>query len=215
MAKKKTLRDLISPIKKIIDTVRPLKGNKIITDKDRVTPSELSTIVATTSRPGITIPSVIDKNTLSPNDANILMSEETIRRRIAAERRIDVEEAYKDEKVRRGIHTKIIQLKKDEFQLFLKNKYPFLVGQRHIQENNFKVNKVVVPQTFFEDIFKQEYVAKTKLNPEILGLSDIELRKNQIAKLEEELGIKIIPHRHMMETPNGIVLIKERITPNS
>ena len=256
MAIKKTLRDLISPIKKIIDTVRPLKGNKIITDRDRATESELNNLV-NSSNLTVNVPPVINKNTLSPADANTLMNEEAVRRRLVAERRLDINQARLDEMERRELHKKQIQLQKDEFNLYLKDKYPLIVGQKQIrdgderalkkdierrksecerieirlkdrivdrlereqlrkaQENSFIVNRVPIQQTFFEDAFRREYETKLKLNPEIDGLTDVQRTKKQISELEEKLGRKIIPHRDMMETKDGMVLIRERTTPNS
>jgi hypothetical protein len=256
MAKKKTLKDLIRPLKKIVDTGKPLKNNKIINDGDKVTESELNKLVES-SQSSINQLPVIDKNTLTPQDSKTLLSEETVRRRIDAERREDVKQAKLDEKERRELHKKEIQLKKDEFQLFLKKEYPVFVGQKQIkdggeevlkkdielrkrelekdeiklkdaivdrlereqlrkkQEKSLTVNKVTTNQTFFEDEVKKEYEQKQKFNPEIENKTEVELIKQQVEELEAELGRKIITYRDMMETSDGIVFIKDKITPKS
>ena len=87
--------------------------------------------------------------------------------------------------------------------------------RRKTQEGALKVNKVTTNQTFFETEFKTEYEEKLLINPEIEGLTDIELTKKQISELEKTLDRKIIPHRDMMEIENGVVFIKERVTPKS
>tara|TARA_Y100000817_G_scaffold312360_1_gene306133 strand:- start:664 stop:1431 length:768 start_codon:yes stop_codon:yes gene_type:complete len=253
---KKNLNKLISTPQKIIDTGKPLKNNKIITDSDRITSNELSTMVDSPQLSINKLP-VVDKNTLSSSDSKTLLNEEQLRRKIDAERREDVKRAKLDEMERRELHKKQIQLMKDEFQLFLKSKFPEFVGQKQIQDNgeeilkqdielrkreyakdeirlkdaivdrlereklrktqeaNLKVNKVTVNQTFFEDEVKKEYEQKLKFNPEIENLNDIDMTKNQISELEKQLNRKIVPHRDMMDSRDGVVLIKERITPNS
>ena len=69
------------------------------------------------------------------------MSEEVIRRRLVAERRVDINQAKLDEMKRRELHKKQIQLMKDEFNLYLKTKYPLIVGQKQIQDGDEKVLK--------------------------------------------------------------------------
>ena len=137
MAKKKTLRELLSPLwtRKMIDTGKPLKNNVKITDADKATPEELSNMVDTSQLSINTLP-VTNKNTLSNSDAVTLMSEETARRKIDAERRGDIKQAKLDEMERRELHKKKIQLMKDDFQSFLKNKYPHIVGQRYIRDGD-------------------------------------------------------------------------------
>ena len=257
MAKNKKLKGLLRKPEKIVKTGKPLKNNKIIKDGDKATLSELSALIDTPSSTTINTPPVIDKNTLSRSDANTLVSEEAVRRRIDVERREDVKQAKLDEMERRKLFKEIIQLKKDEFQLSLKKEYPAFVGQKQIkdgdetvlkkgieqrkqeldnaetklkdaivdrlereqqrkkQEKSLTVNKVTTNQTFFEGEVKKEYDQKLVRNPEIENKTEIELIQQQVKELEKNLDRKIIPYRDMMETSDGVVFIKDKITSKS
>lgn len=253
---KTRLNKLISSVKKILSTGDPTDTNKLITTDDSVSSSELSTLIDTSSN-NQRVVNVVSKSGLSDSDSKKLLTEEQKRRKIDDVRRLDVEQAQKDEMERRLLFDDKVQLMKDEYQLFLKKNYPNVVREKQIkdddvstlqtsisqrktqievketqlkdrivqrlerekrrktQESKLTVNRVTTSQRFFESEIEMEYDEKLVNNPEIENLTDIQQTSNQISELERQLGRKIIPHRDMMETPNGIVLIKERIAPNS
>lgn len=253
---KTRLNKLISSVKKILSTGDPTDTNKLITKNDKASTDELNSLINNqpTAQPSVT---VVSAASLSESDSKKLLTEEQKRRKIDDARRLDVEEAQKDEMERRLLFDDKVQLMKDEYQLFLKNNYPNVVGEkqikdsdvstlqasinqrktqfevkenqlkdriverlerekrRKVQESKLTVNRVTFNQRFFESEVEKEYEEKLVNNPEIENLTDVQQTIKQLSELEEKLGTKIIPHRHMMETPDGMVLIRERTTPNS
>ncbi len=131
---KKRLNKLISSVKKILSTAQPIDNNKIISEDDKISSSELNDLLSTPNTSNTPSIQSISRASLSTEDLNKFNTEENVRRVIEDERRSDVEEAKKDEMQRRIIFDEKIQLMKDEHQVFLKLNYPNVVGQKQIKD---------------------------------------------------------------------------------
>jgi hypothetical protein len=160
---------IIKPLEKIVDTGKPIKDNKLVTSDDKVTVSELSDILSKPLRSRQTKPNVISKDGLSESDSKRLIQEENKRRTIESNRRDDIEKAYKDELERRNLFKQKIQLMKDKFQLYAKQNYPNIVGERYISNDGI-------------DEFKNS-INTRKVS---LKNSESELYKNKVDRLERE-----------------------------
>jgi hypothetical protein len=160
---------IIKPVELIVDTGKPIKDNKIISDSDKVTSDELSEILSTPAKRIKNVPTVISKDGLSDEDSIRLMQEETYRRSIETERRVDIESAFQDELQRRQNFDKKIQLMKDEFNLYVKNTYPMVVKDKFIKDG--------------DEIIVKESIQRGK---ESLQISNAELQKNKVDRLERE-----------------------------
>jgi len=97
------------------------------------------------------------------------MQEETYRRTIENERRVDIESAFQDELKRRQNFNKKIQLMKDEFNLYVKNTYPMIVKDKFI--------------TSGEERTVKESIQRGK---ELLQIPNAELQKNKVDRLARE-----------------------------
>lgn len=161
------LSKIIKPLEKIVDNGKPIKDNKIVTDSDKVTTEELSKILSTPITKKYT-PNVISKNTLGVNE-KLLKKEEGIRRMVEVERREDIDKAYMDEIQRRKNFNDKIQLMKDEFNLYCKQNYPNIVGERVIISGD-------------ETIFKKS-IDDRNYN---LNKSNDDIQKNKVDRLERE-----------------------------
>jgi len=142
---KKTLNKLISSVKKILSTGDPTDSNKLISDSDKVSTDELNNLVnsSTTTQRQVT---VVSAASLSERDSSKLLTEERQRRNIDDARRLDVDEAQKDEMERRLLFDDKVQLMKDEYQLFLKNNYPNVVGERQIKDSDISAVQTNINQ---------------------------------------------------------------------
>ena len=142
---KKTLNKLISSVKKILSTGDPTDTNKLITANDKASADELNNLINNqpTTQPSVT---VVSAASLSESDSKKLLTEEQKRRKIDDARRLDVEEAQKDEMERRLLFDDKVQLMKDEYQLFLKNNYPNVVGEKQIKDSDVSTLQASINQ---------------------------------------------------------------------
>ena len=161
------LSKIIKPLEQIVDNGKPIKDNKIVTDSDKVTTEELSKILSTPITKKYT-PNVISKNTLGVNE-NLLKKEEGIRRTIEAERREDIDKAYIDEIQRRKNFNDKIQLMKDEFNLYCKQNYPNIVGDRFVVSGDEKTLKKSIDDRNHN-----------------LNKSNDDIQKNKVDRIERE-----------------------------
>lgn len=160
---------IIKPLDKIVDSGKPIKDNKLVTDVDTTSLSDLTDILSKPLVKQKDTPNVLDKSTLDDSDVNRLITEEARRRKVETERRVDVQSAYNDELKRRKLQKDRIQLMKDEFQLFLKRTYPNIVGQRYIKDGD-------------EVQFQSSITRRKKQIQE----TEIQLQKSKVERLERE-----------------------------
>lgn len=73
---------------------------------------------------------------------------------------------------------------------------------RKAEENQFEINRLRRDeiQTFIEEDVVIEQKEKLARNPEIEGLSEVELKRREIEQFERRLGRPIIPHRDIVES---------------
>ena len=160
---------IIKPVELIVDTGKPIKNNKLVLDSDKVTNEQLSEILAKPAKRIKNVPTVISTDGLNDEDSIRLMQEETYRRTIENERRVDIESAFQDELKRRQNFNKKIQLMKDEFNLYVKNTYPMIVKDKFI--------------TSGEERTVKESIQRGK---ELLQIPSAELQKNKVDRLARE-----------------------------
>ena len=160
---------IIKPVELIVDTGKPIKNNKLVLDSDKVTSEQLSEILAKPAKRIKNVPTVISTDGLNDEDSIRLMQEETYRRTIENERRVDIESAFQDELKRRQNFNKKIQLMKDEFNLYVKNTYPMIVKDKFI--------------TSGEERTVKESIQRGK---ELLQIPNAELQKNKVDRLARE-----------------------------
>jgi len=160
---------IIKPVELIVDTGKPIKNNKLVLDSDKVTNEQLSEILAKPAKRIKNVPTVISTDGLNDEDSIRLMQEETYRRTIENERRVDIESAFQDELKRRQNFNKKIQLMKDEFNLYVKNTYPMIVKDKFI--------------TSGEERTVKESIQRGK---ELLQIPNAELQKNKVDRLARE-----------------------------
>ena len=95
------LENAIEPLDTIVKTGEPLPNNKIVSDSDRTSVSEISDIVSKQIQLTKQPPVVIDGNSLSDSDRARLIIEEDKRRDVNNERFKDLEIAFEEEQKRR------------------------------------------------------------------------------------------------------------------
>jgi len=159
---------IIKPLEQIVENGKPIKNNKIVNDSDKITTEELTQILSTPI-PKKNIPNVPSVDGLSESQSKKIKQEESKRRRIESERRTDVQQAYMDEIQRRKNFNDKIQLMKDEFNLYCKQNYPNIVGDRMIVSGD-------------EMIFKKS-IDDRNYN---LNKSNDDIQKNKVDRLERE-----------------------------
>ena len=159
---------IIKPLEQIVENGKPIKNNKIVNDGDKITTEELTQILSTPI-PKKNIPNVPSVDGLSESQSKKIKQEESKRRRIESERRTDVQQAYMDEIQRRKNFNDKIQLMKDEFNLYCKQNYPNIVGDRMIVSGD-------------EMIFKKS-IDDRNYN---LNKSNDDIQKNKVDRLERE-----------------------------
>jgi len=73
---------------------------------------------------------------------------------------------------------------------------------RKSEEGKFKVNRVrrSEVQTFFEGDVLLEQKEKTERNPEINKETEVQIKLKEIARMEKQLGRKVVPHRDIVES---------------
>jgi hypothetical protein len=255
-----SIEKIIRPIETVTNkpTIRP--DDKIISTVDRVSTEELVNIVTKPKPSIISKPQIVDSARLSEQDKRRLAVEEDKRRKLENERRVDIDESYKEEQERRMMFDDKIQNMKLEFEQYLKEQYPEFdksniankevvadppspeqlreieiqkqnnlaelkrkqaaqktkeselqmkkierlerEKERKSQENEFQINRLREDeiQIFLEDDVILEQKEKMMRNPEIQGLSDVQIKLKEIEQYEIRLGRPIVPHRDIVES---------------
>ena len=78
---------------------------------------------------------------------------------------------------------------------------------RKSQENEFQINRLREDeiQIFLEDDVILEQKEKMMRNPEIEGLSDVQIKLKEIEQYEMRLGRPIVPHRDIVESDESVL----------
>jgi len=169
------LENAIEPLDTIVKTGEPLPNNKIVSDSDRTTVSEISDIVSKQIQLTKQPPVVIDGSSLSDSDRARLIIEEDKRRDVNNERFKDLEIAFEEEQKRRLLFDEQIKVMKSEFELFLKKTFPQFVGDRNIKDSDIQRTESEVNR------LKEDGKLKVK-----------DIQKKQVERLEREKERKFI-----------------------
>lgn len=114
---------------------KPLEENKVLDNFDKAKPSELvdalKPLPLENLKPALP---VIDSKELDEENRRRLLIEEKERRVISDERYNEILQAFDDEIKRRNAFKKELEIMKVEFDLYLKKKYPDIVGEKNVKD---------------------------------------------------------------------------------
>ena len=87
---------------------------------------------------------------------------------------------------------------------------------RKAEEGDFKINRVRKSEvhTFFEGDVLLEQKEKQERNPDINKETEVQIRLKEIARLEKQLGRKIVPHRDIIESEESDFDLNSEIKPD-
>ena len=170
----------------LVKTGKPLKDNIVITKDDKTSEAELinlvkplptldgdaKSIVSAILNPKTTdikIDPILDVEEFSKEDRRRIFAEEKERRVIEDERFRKIQEAFEDEKERRITFKKELEQMKIDFHLYLKEKYPDIVGEKNIKDKDVEKKK-------------EEAI----LLAEEIRIKKEKLKQNMVIRLEEE-----------------------------
>jgi len=129
------LNEVIKNPELIVDTGKPLDDNKILDDFDKVSSNDVVEMLKPNTiqsiQPPIPVPNAAMMDITSQRR---LYKEETDRRKLDDERWDELQQAFEDEKQRRKEFQRELELMKLEFDLYLKEKYPDIVGEKIIKD---------------------------------------------------------------------------------
>jgi len=167
------INQVIKEQEEVVKTGKPLENNKVVDSNDRVSTKELIELVKPieVEKPSVKVvpDPVIDAKQLDEENRRRLYIEELERRKIEDERWNKIEEAFNDEIERREAFRKELTQMKLEFDLYLKEKYPEIVGEKNIKT---------------EDIEKKKEEARRK--SEEVRIKKKELKEKMVKRVEEE-----------------------------
>jgi|TARA_B100001093_G_scaffold83282_1_gene74780 hypothetical protein len=170
----------------LVKTGKPLEDNIVITKEDKVSEAELinlvkplptndgnvNSIVSAILNPKTTeikVDPILDTKDFNEEDKRRIFAEEKERRAIEDERFRKIQEAFEDEKERRIAFKKELEQMKIEFYLYLKEKYPDIVGEKNIKDKDIEKKKEEAIRLAEEIRIKKE-----------------KLKQNMVIRLEEE-----------------------------
>ena len=188
------ISDIIKNPEKAVEIGKPLKDNIKIDDSDKAKPFDLIDLVKPDDDGMHKMPDgtmmldsemeediiVIDKNTLNEENQRRLLEEERMRRTIEDERWSDLKQSFLDDRKRREHFIKEIALMKREFELYLKEKYPDIVGDKAIKTSEIVKTKdeiLKARDSIKISLDKHKYIMIERLEKE-------KLRKVQEGKLK-------------------------------
>lgn len=159
------IKDIIKSPEKEVKTGQLLDDNIKIDDSDKVSADVLLDILKSPIATEKPTPIVIDVATLAAEEQRRLFEEERERRKIEDERWADITQGFEDEAQRRIDFKKEIQLLKLEFDLYLKEKYPDIVGDKSIKTKEVESTKTTIrnlvdAQTLQKNSIKERMVAR-------------------------------------------------------
>lgn len=197
------IADIIKNPEVSVSIGKPLKDNIKIDNSDEAKPIELIDILkpddVTSDLPDEDV-IVIDKNLLNEENQRRLFEEERERRAVEDERWADLQQSFIDDRKRREHFIKEIELMKIEFDLYLKEKYPDIVGEKSIRTSDIDKTKEIITIARSEikkSLSKHKYIMIQRLEKEKLrkvreGKFKINLKEDSLVStfLEEEIVIE-------------------------
>lgn len=173
------ISDIIKNPEKSVEIGKPLKDNIRIDDSDKAKPIDLIDLVkpdeAIADLPDEDI-IIIDKNTLDEENQRRLFEEERERRAVEDERWEDLKQSFLDDRRRREEFIKQIALMKIEFDLYLKEKYPDIVGDKSIKTEEIDKTQ--------DEIIKSKNLIKKSLDTHKYIMIE-RLEKEKLRKIRE------------------------------
>lgn len=171
------IADVIKSPEKEVKTGKLLDNNIKIDDNDKTTKFDLIKLLQIKENIEKEKALVIDAALLAEEERRRLFEEERERRQIEDERWADIQQGFADEKLRRDNFKKEIKLMQLEFDLYLKEKYPDIVGDKSIKTKDLEVVKIDIKtkneaKVLIADEFKERMVKR--------------LEKEKIRKQKEE-----------------------------
>ena len=201
----------------LVKTGKPLEDNIVITKEDKATDAELVNLVKVGPTLGETTKDIVDA-ILNPEVADIISDEvldtkdyddedkrriyieEIERRQIEDERFKKIQEAFNDEIERREAFRIELKQMKLDFELYLKEKYPDIVGEKSIKDVDIKKKKEEAIR-LKEDALRKQKILKQRMikrveeeklrkKKELKMLTSTKTEKNVSTFLEEEIIIE-------------------------
>lgn len=164
------LDEVIKTPKSIIDTGKPLEENKVLDTFDKTREEDVIELLKPNTvasfKPAIR---PVDSKELPPSGRRRLYKEEFDRRKLDDDRWEDLKQAFIDEQDRRKAFQKELELMKLEFDVYLKETYPDIVGEKLIKDKSIEV-------------VKQKLVADKKANEEAKD----SIKKKMVTRVEKE-----------------------------
>jgi len=179
--------------KELIDLVKPLPTND----------GDVQSIVSSILNPKTTeikVDEILDTNQFSEEDKRRIFSEEKERRLIEDERFRKIQEAFNDEIERRETFKKELEQMKIEFDLYLKEKYPEIVGEKNIKDGDIEKKKQELrnitdfvkskKETLKLNMIKRVEEEKIRKQKEVRLVTNTKTEANVSTFLEEEIIIE-------------------------
>ena len=136
------LTEAIKNPESIVDTGKPLEDNKILDKFDTISERDVVEMLKPNNvqsmQPPIAVPIV---SLYDDTSKRRIYKEETDRRKLDDERWDALQQAFADEQERRKAFQKELELMKLEFDLYLKEKYPDIVGEKMIKDGEVESTK--------------------------------------------------------------------------
>lgn len=201
----------------IVKTGKPLENNKLIDKNDKVSTDELinlvkplptndgdvKSIVSAILNPKTTeikVDPILDTKDFNEEDKRRIFAEEKERRAIEDERFRKIQEAFNDETERRETFKKELERMKLEFDLYLKEKYPEIVGEKNIKDSDIEKKKEeaakkaeeirLKKQKLKESMIKRVEEEKIRKQKEVRLVTNTKTEANVSTFLEEEIIIE-------------------------
>jgi len=211
------ISDIIKEPENIVSTGKPLENNIQIDKSDKATANELidlvkpvpinngdaQSIVSAILNPKTTeikVDEILDTNQFNEEDKRRIFEEEKERRTIEDERFRKIEEAFKDEIQRRATFKKELEKLKLEFDLYIKEKYAEIVGEKNIKDKEIDKKKEELKniadfvrtqkETLKLNMVQRVEEEKIRKQKEIRLVTNTKTAQNVSTFLEEEIIIE-------------------------
>ncbi len=211
------ISDIIKEPENIVSTGKPLENNIQIDKSDKATTKELidlvkpvptndgdaQSIVSSILNPKTTeikVDEILDTNQFNEEDKRRIFEEERERRKIEDERFRKIEEAFKDEIQRRATFKKELEKIKLEFDLYIKEKYADIVGEKNIKDKEIDKKKEELKtitdfvraqkETLKLNMVQRVEEEKIRKQKEIRLVTNTKTAQNVSTFLEEEIIIE-------------------------
>tara|TARA_B110000858_G_scaffold197738_1_gene260506 strand:+ start:1975 stop:3066 length:1092 start_codon:yes stop_codon:yes gene_type:complete len=201
----------------LVKTGKPLKDNILITKDDKKSEQDLINLIKPLPIADGNVKNIIDsiinpkeKEILSDpvldvkdyneEDARRIYIEEIERRQIEDERFQKIKEAFADEIERRDMFREELKQMKIDFEIYLKEKYPDIVGEKNIKDGDVEETKaeakrkaeeiLIKKQKLKEKMVKRVEEEKIRKQKEIKLVTNTKTEANVSTFLEEEIIIE-------------------------